>query len=302
LLLLLASEPVVAAEPASFRDCDTCPVMIVVPAGSFVMGAPTGLENEIPWERQVDGARLMWESPEVPVTFRSSFALGKFEITRDQFAAFVRETGFVTKPGCVVWAGGFNRTPDKSWSDPGIAQTGDHPVACIDRTEAEAYAAWLSRKTGRRYYIPAEAQLEYASRAGARTLYPWGDKVEDVCRYANVADATLAAKHTGRAAVSCTDGHLYTAPVGSFAANPWGFHDLTGNVWEWGADCWYPSHIHKTQDGGPAAKGYCEEAPLRGGAYGTGPMFLRSSSRGGPDEISGTHQSWIGFRLAADVR
>ena len=300
---LIAASPAWSQAPKAeptFRDCLECPEMVVVPPGSFVFGAPGSRVDELAWDRPIDGARILWESPDVRVTFARSFALGKTAVSRAQFAAFVRETGFQTKPGCILWTGDWVRTADKSWSDPGIPQTDAHPVVCVDREEAMAYVAWLSGKTGRRYSLPSEAMFEYASRAGGASAYPWGDTLADACRYANVADATLHGAHPARAAIDCDDRALYTAPVGSYAANRWGLHDMTGNVWQWVADCWNPSHATANPDGSAVKTGFCAESPLRGGAYGTGPLFLRSSARGGPDKVSGTHQSWIGFRVAID--
>jgi formylglycine-generating enzyme required for sulfatase activity len=288
-------------DPNYFRDCARCPEMRIAPAGSFVMGAPAALVNEVPWERQIDGARVLWESPEKNVTFTKPFAIGVFEVTRDQYREFVRATNRQTPPGCVVWAGDWDRSANgKTWADAGIPQSDDHPAVCVSKEDAEAYAAWLTQMTGRKYALPTEAEWEYALRAGGRTRHPWGDKAEDACAHANLADATLKAKHPARASHACDDTYLYTSPVGMRKGNAWGLHDMAGNAWEWVADCWTPKHDTLPADGSAVTKGFCAESPLRGGAYGTGPLFTRSSSRGGPDKRT-TRQSWIGFRVAAEV-
>jgi formylglycine-generating enzyme required for sulfatase activity len=273
--------------------------MRIVPAGRFTMGAPADLVNRLPWTSQIDGARLLWESPEVAVTIAKPFALGVFEVTRDQFEAFVTATNHQIAPGCTVWAGNWNRENAYTWTDPGIPHRGDHPVVCIDWHDAHAYAAWLTRIAGREYRLPSEAEWEYAYRAGTQSTYWWGEDGSQACEFGNVSDATLAAQHPARAALSCDDGALYTAPVGMRKPNPWGFYDMLGNAWEWVADCWTTSHATLPADGSPVTKGFCEESPLRGGAYGTGPLFTRASARGGPDDRKDTRQSWIGFRVAA---
>lgn len=288
------------------RDCAVCPEMKTIPAGTFTMGASADLVNTLPWTRSIEGARILWESPEVKVTIAKPFLLGVFEVTQHQYGEFVKATNRAPdqggEPNCVVWAGDWDRSANgKTWADPGIPQETDHPVVCVSRKDAEAYAAWLTEMTGRPYFLPTEAQWEYASRAGSTTDYPWGENGDESCRYANVSDATLAAAHPARASQACDDTYLYTAPVGMRAPNAWGLHDMIGNVWEWVADCWTPNHDALPTDGSPVTDGFCGESPLRGGAYGTGPLFTRSSVRGGPDPLT-ARQSWIGFRVAAEAR
>lgn len=288
--------------PAGFiRDCAVCPELKVIPAGSFTMGAPADQVNTLPWTRQISGARILWESPQKTITIAKPFALGVFEVTQDQFSEFVSATGHQPLPHCVVWAGDWDTSDNgKSWADPGIPQTADHPVVCVSKNDALAYVAWLTEITGRRYALPTEAQWEYASRAGSTTPYPWGEHGTDACMHGNVADATLGASHPARAHQSCDDSYLYTAPAGMHLPNGFGLYDMIGNAWEWVADCWTPNHDALPSDGSAVSTGFCDESPLRGGAYGTGPLFTRSSTRGGPDKHD-VRQSWIGFRVAAEV-
>lgn len=287
--------------PGVFRDCAMCPEMKMLPTGTFTMGASADQVSTLPWQRGISGARILWESPEKTVTFTQPFALGRFEVTRDQYGEFVRATNHQTTPHCVVWAGDWDTSDNgKTWADAGIPQSGDHPVVCVSKNDAEAYVVWLTKITGRPYTLPTEAQWEYASRAGSTTPYPWGEDGTEACTYGNIADATLAAAHPARASQSCDDTYLYTAPAGLHQPNAWGLYDMIGNAWEWVADCWTPNHDAVPDDGSAVSTGFCDESPLRGGAYGTGPLFTRSSTRGGPDKHD-VRQSWIGFRVAADV-
>jgi formylglycine-generating enzyme len=287
------------ADPTVFRDCADCPEMKIVPEGTFMMGAPESLVNEVAWSTDIERQRLTWETPRMPVTIAQPFALGVFEITRDQFEAFMKATKRDIKPGCVLWKGDWIRSPDQTWDKNDLNQRGDHPVVCVDWIDAQAYADWLTIKTGRTYYLPSNAQWEYAYRAGTTTPYFWGTDPEGICAYGNVADSTVSAKHAGRPSFTCTDSFLYTSPVGMKKPNPWGLYDMTGNAWEWIADCWVTDNKATPKDGGAILSGDCTHAPLRGGAYGTGPKFTRSSSRGGPDPRTGARQGWIGFRVAA---
>lgn len=288
--------------PGVFRDCAQCPEMKMLPAGTFTMGAPADQVNTLPWTRQISGARILWESPEKKITFTKPFAIGRFEVTRDQYAEFIKATRHKTSPHCVVWAGDWDTSANgKTWADAGIPQANDHPVVCVSKRDAEAYVTWLSDITGRSYALPTEAQWEYASRAGGSTQYPWGDDGNEVCTYGNIADATMAAAHPARASQTCDDTNLYTAPAGMYQPNAWGLYDMIGNAWEWVADCWTPNHGARPTDGTAASTGFCDQSPLRGGAYGTGPLFTRSSVRGGPDKHD-VRQSWIGFRVAAQSK
>jgi len=286
-------------DPTIFRDCADCPEMKIVPAGSFVMGTDASIVDQVKWSTDIERQRLTWETPRMSVTIAQPFALGVFEITRDQFEVFIKATGRKIEPGCTIWKGDWIRSKDQTWDKNDLEQRGDHPVVCIDWIDAQAYADWLTIKTGRTYYLPGNAQWEYAYRAGSTTPYFWGNDPEGICDYGNVADAGLSAKHKDRPAFACTDGFVYSAPVGMKKPNPWGFYDMTGNVWEWIADCWVTDNKAQAPDGAAIQAGDCKQAPLRGGAYGTGPKFTRSSSRGGPDPRIGARQGWIGFRVAA---
>jgi formylglycine-generating enzyme required for sulfatase activity len=135
----------------TFRECEDCPEMVVVPAGSFTMGSLAG-ENM----REKD------EGPQHVVTINRSFAVGKLHVIVNQFAAFVKETGYQASTTCDKWLSGDSR--DGSWRDPGFAQEGSHPVVCVKWDDANAYAKWLAKQTGKPYRLLSEAEWEYAAR------------------------------------------------------------------------------------------------------------------------------------------
>ncbi len=245
---------------APFRDCADCPELVKLPAGRFEMGtpyrAPEGwLDNEFP---------LRW------VEVRE-FAIGRFELTRGQFAAFVRESGHQPAVGClVVNASGTDTTlqveASRGWTDPGYVQGDDHPVTCLTRNDATAYLAWLSRKTGQRYRLPSEAEWEYAARGRSENRRPWVRDEARACEFANLRDARfqLAFRTTGNA---CDDGHAHTAPVGRYKANAWGLHDMVGNVSEMVDDCWRPDHNGAAADATPFRREGCTQHVQRGGHW-----------------------------------
>jgi formylglycine-generating enzyme required for sulfatase activity len=236
-----------------FRECEKCPEMVVVPAGSFTMGSPAS-----------EAGRSYNEGPQHSVTIAKPFAAGKFHVTVDQFAAFVAETGYDAGGWkCSVWisSGGRENWVDlegSSWRNPGFAQTGSHPAICLNWNDAKAYVAWLSGKTGRSYRLLTEAEWEYAARAGTSTGYFFGDDAKDLCRYGNGADPDLSVPPILRAKVfPCSDGYAYTAPVGAFSPNGFGLYDVHGNAWQWLEDCWHGSYSGAPADGSAWRSGDC---------------------------------------------
>jgi formylglycine-generating enzyme required for sulfatase activity len=231
----------------------------------------------------------------------SAFALGKYEITRGQFAAFVKQSKYNTGDNCWMLAGGkFESRSGRNWRDLGFLQNDKHPVACINWNDAQAYAKWLSRKTGAHYRLPSEAEWEYAARADTVTARYWGNDPDKACKYANAADKTAQAQ-VGAASWSahnCTDGFAYTAPVGSLKANKFGLYDTLGNLWEWTEDGYHDSYSGAPTNGN-AWQSDGKKRVLRGGSWNNGPSRVRSAKRG--RENPATRFSNIGFRLARTV-
>jgi formylglycine-generating enzyme required for sulfatase activity len=270
-----------------FKDCENCPEMVVIPAGTFTMGSP-----------QSEKERLDTEGPQHSVTISATFAVAKFAVTRGQFAAFVKDTGYDAGSKCWTLENGkVDWRSSRSWRNPGFGQDDTHPVVCLSWNDAKAYVAWLSRKTGQGYRLLTEAEFEYANRAGTTTRYSFGDDESGLCGNANGFDQT--AKKSVAATLSgapCSDGYAYTAPVGSFAANDFGLYDMSGNAWEWTEDCWHESYAGAPKDGSAWTSGSCEYRVRRGGDWLDGPWFLRAANRhGGRPDL---RDDAVGFRVA----
>jgi len=154
--------------------CKDCPEMVSIPAGSFMMGSPDGEDD-----------RNAREGPQTKMNIRA-FSLGKYPVTRGQFAEFIQATGYQPARKCfaAVGNGKFDETSDANWKDPSFRQTDGDPVVCVNWEDAMAYVEWLSQATGKHYRLPSEAEWEYAARAGTTTSRIWGDDADDACDYA----------------------------------------------------------------------------------------------------------------------
>jgi formylglycine-generating enzyme required for sulfatase activity len=241
-----------------------------------------------------------WEKPQHRVNVRS-FMLGKYEVTVGEFARFVNETGHRIDGGCNVWNGTkWDVDASKNWRSPGFGQGDRHPVACVSWDDAKAYTAWLSRKTGKGYRLASEAEWEYAARARTSTARHWGKDGNQGCGYANVADQTTRSQVQGITwGTTCSDGHAYTSPVGSFRTNAFGLHDMIGNVWEWTEDCWNENYSGAPTDGSSWQTGNCLIRVLRGGSWGDDPWGARSAGR---NLVTSDDRNYlIGFRVARSL-
>ena len=273
----------------AFKDCADCPEMLVIPAGNFQMGSPS-----------YEAGRQENEGPTHPVAINRSFALGKTHITRGQFAAFVSASGYDVGSKCYSFDGGkWEERQGRNWRDPGFPQQDSHPAVCINWNDAKAYAEWLSRKTGKSYRLPSEAEWEYAARAGTTTARYWGDSPDQACGYANVGDLTLKSQVAGVTweTHNCSDGFAFTAPAASFKPNAFGLHDMIGNAWEWTEDCWNANYNGAPNDGSAWTTGQCSVGRvLRGGSWINSPRNARSANRLRND--SSVRGDGFGFRLA----
>jgi formylglycine-generating enzyme required for sulfatase activity len=272
----------------SFKDCENCPDMVTLASGEFMMGSPEGERG-----RQDD------EGTPRRVTIPKGFAIGKFEVTVDQFSAFVADTGITAGNHCkAIVADRVPATwgpPEGSFRQPGFDVEGSQPVVCISWHEAQAYAAWLRRRTGKPYRLPTEAEWEYAARAGTSTSYSFGDDETALCAYARFADlSSRFGWHDG-----CRSGApaVGPRPVGSLKPNPWGLFDMHGNAWEWVEDCWTPTASEIPVDGSAFARpGNCEMGVTRGGSFAAGSRRVRSAIR--QPTPTAMHNYNNGFRVA----
>ncbi|MDX2143492.1 MAG: formylglycine-generating enzyme family protein [Rhodospirillaceae bacterium] len=280
--------------------------MILVPAGQFVMGSP-----------DTEAGRETNEGPQRSVTIAKPFALAKYETTVGEFAAFVRETGYVASNTCPLWQG--TRTvpmPGTNWKNHPFAKSDSHPVLCVSREDTDAYVAWLAAKTGQKYRLPSEAEWEYAAREGGQRPNETGVNGNGLCRVGNVADAALKKEvpEWPSPVVDCDDGFgRATAPVGSFAPNAFGLYDMQGNVWEFTQDCYADTYADAPTDGSAHVVTDCKRRTVRGGGWLNGPGLTqgmtgdikgdgehRPANRG--RNSPGAHFDSMGFRVARDAR
>jgi formylglycine-generating enzyme required for sulfatase activity len=285
------------APGAVFRDCDDCPEMVVLPAGTFVMGTPSAIRRSGVASAELDA--IVMELPR-------AFALGRHEVTRRQYAAFIVKSGHEPRAGCRTWdpaLGRFSENPRRSWRDPATPETpaDAHPVTCVSFIDAQAYVQWLSRETGSRYRLPSEAEWEYAARAGSTSLLPWGDDADAGCDQSNTYDLTAAAAlHLGWANAGCRDGYADVAPAGQFAANAFGLYDVIGNVREWVQDCATASYVGRPRDARAWEwLGGCRQRVQRGGSWLSPPDEARSAARFAAAAEERADDA--GFRVAMDV-
>ncbi len=279
-----------------FRDgsargapCPLCPEMVVVPAGRFTMGSPLDEKGRFPNE-----------GPPHDVVIASAFALSRFPVTRGEFATFVHEARYQMDPGCSIsdlktrWELSFSRA--HSWNSPGFAQDDRHPVVCASWNDADAYASWLSTRTGKRYRLPTEAEREYAARAGTVTQYYFGDLDRDYCRYGNGADLSAKTEFPNWDVLPCDDRFAYTSPVGTFLPNAFGLYDMLGNIWQWVEDCYHENYDDAPVDGSAWLSERCTQRGVRGGSWLTVPRQRRIAARGSFAVAARLYHT--GFRLA----
>lgn len=258
-----SNKPVQAGR--SFRDCDACPEMVEIPTGTFMMGS---LE-EHGWSQ---------ERPIHEVTIEKRYAIGKYEVTFDEWDA------------CVADGGCDGYSPD----DNGWGR-GRQPVISISLDDAHSYVDWLAEKTGEDYRLPSEAEWEYAARAGTDTLFWWGDEIGVNNAACNRCGSEWDTKQP--------------APVGTFKPNPFGLYDVVGNVTEWVEDCASDGYENTPTDG--SANLECTGANsrlnvMRGGGFSIGETETlkrpeRSSARLFNIAMDRTFGNSNGFRVAKSL-
>jgi len=257
---LSAAEECALKSKDTFKECEKCPELVVVPAGSFTMGSPA-----------TEVGRLDNEGPQHLVTFKRQFAVGKFAVTFDEWDACVADGG----------CNGY-RPGDRGW------HRGRQPAINVSWNDAKSYAAWLSKKTAKTYRLLSESEREYAARAATTTPFWWGSSI-----------STKQANYDGSYAYGSGAKGEYrgkTMPVDAFAPNPWGLYQVHGNAYDWVEDCYHDNYMGASSDGSAWISGDCNIRVLRGGSWDYYPQYLRSAHRAGlnPD-VRGI---LYGFRVA----
>ncbi len=269
-----------------FQDCDECPVMVEVPTGSFIMGAP-------PTEAVLYNHDALPEGPPHRVEINYPLAVGIYEVTHRQFAQFVTETGYdpSSEPDlrgirneCFTYEGSWRHRSGRGWENPGFSSPDNYPVVCVGRNDIQAYVRWLANKTGRPYRLLSESEWEYVARAGTTTPYHFGDTI------------------THDKAKFWRGGTFSPTQVGSYPSNDFGLYDVSGNVWEWVEDCYNRDYVGAPADGSAWGSGDCSNRMIRGGSWALGPLpnhvgGMRSAAR----HAFNYRSSQIGFRVALDL-
>ena len=261
--------------------------MTVLPVGRFKQGAAAAQSGSTSFEKP-----LHW------VNIAQPFAMSTNAVTVNEFQQFIAATGRDMQ-GCDIYDGGWTHRIKNSWKNPGFPQSGVHPVTCASWSDAQAYAQWISAKTGHRYRLPSASEWEFAARAGGEAVQPWNSNGSDACANANVADQSAAHRYPGWSVFGCRDGYVYTAPVGSFKANSFGLNDMLGNVLQWTQDCWNANYAGAPIDGSARLDGNCAERELRGGSWFSTPAYVRANYRN--HFAVGYRASSVGIRLVRDI-
>jgi len=276
------------------------PEMVVMPAGSFMMGSPEDEED-----------RMSNEGPQHRVSFDRGFAVARTEVSVGEFADFVRATGYRTDAEISgasrvydLETGRMDEREDIDWrlDYAGTEAEPNLPVIHVSWRDANAYAQWLSQETGRSYRLLSEAEFEYALRGGTQTPYWWGegsppeDEMENVTGDRDVSPTgarwNVAFRRYG-------DGFWGPATVGSLMRNPFGLNDMGGNVMEWVDDCWHDSFVRAPDDGSSWVNPGCDRRVIKGASWSSTPAMSRSAFRISSSTTSTDMR--VGFRVARDL-
>lgn len=275
------------------------PEMVVLPMGSFRMGSP---------DRERD--RRPNEGPQFEVRFARAFALSRTEVTVEQFRLFVQATRYQTDAERTGTSSTYSEDSGRmdaqrriTWQNDyaGNRAENDHPVVHVSWNDANAYAQWLAQSTGMRYRMPSEAEFEYALRAGSTTVYWWGDGNPDrvVENLTGDGERSPSRRSWSNVFPNYDDGHWGPGPVRSYPPNPFGLHDMNGNVSEWVDDCWHDTYVRAPTDGRSWVNPGCERRVIRGASWASAPDQARSAFRlNAPADTRGAR---VGFRVAREL-
>lgn len=275
------------------------PQVVVLPHGGFMMGALPG-----------DDDAEANESPRHAVRFERGFAMGVREVSVGEFRRFVDATGYqaraVRRGFSMAYderTGNFLRRSNVDWRSDYVGRpAGDTmPVLHVSAKDAQAYVDWLSAQSGNRYRLPSEAEFEYAYRNGTAARYPWGEGTppQGAGNMTGALDRSPGGRAWGNAFDGYEDGYWGPSPVGSFEPNPWGVHDLAGNISEWMADCWHDNYRRAPKDGSAWVNPGCRNQVIRGGSWASSPAQTRTSWRA-LAQVDTTNAR-LGFRVVREL-
>jgi formylglycine-generating enzyme required for sulfatase activity len=276
------------------------------------------LQKDYPLAEQYRLDNLSDEAPAHTVRITQPFYMGATEVTVGQFRQFVAQSGYVPE-SIADGTGGYGYNPQYdaskskrgdafegrdmrySWQNPGFAQTDTHPVVNVTWGDAQAMAAWLSKKDGRNYHLPTEAQWEYAARGGTTTRYHCGDDPQCLLKVANTFDASAKPfwPQFAANALGGDDGYPFTAPVASFAPNGFGLYDMHGNAWEWTQDWYGEDYYAMSPVDDPKGPDDGQVYVRRGGSWHTWSLYARSTYRNW--NTPQTRYTLVGMRLVMDA-
>jgi formylglycine-generating enzyme required for sulfatase activity len=269
---LIAAGFATDAVAEEFQDCANCPVMVELPAGTHTRS-------------------LFAEAPQQEVTV-GAFAIGKYEVTVAEFAAFVEATGRETPPGCRLFrVMGPVDDPEATWQRPGRDMPDNAPALCVTWDDALAYAEWLSAEAGETYRLPTEAEWDYAAHAGAENNLSYFIRASLGRQEANCHDCA-GFDMMGR------EDLLFALPVDTFGPNDFGLHVMFGNAAEWVADCYNATFQGAPTDGTAWLEGDCSRRIARGGGWHT---FWNELAASRPETDPATRDNAIGFRVVRDL-
>ena len=270
-----------------------------VPAGCYLMGQ-TGTEKQYLIKEVGEEKYKKWYERELPrhEVCVDGFWMAETEVTRGQFRQFINQTGYKTDADKQGKAYIFNKETDWKWKEmpgynwekTGYSQTDTHPAVCVSWNDANAFVKWLSKRAGRDFALPTEAQWEYAARGGTDFMRFWGTTDSVACKYANVAD-----KDNWNPSFPCSDGYKFTSPVGKYDPNPFGLYDMLGNVWEWCEDVYDKNAYSKHNRNNPVVTTGGSSRVYRGGSWRNDARSVRAGNR--CRDSAGNRGSYVGFRL-----
>ncbi len=292
--ILAVSFMAASAFADTFQECPSCPPMVAIPAGKFLMGSPAH-----------EAGRFDSEGPQHAVTVKA-FALGQYDVTSEEFLAFLRASRYQPKACNPLLGLGWKVEGRDLAYPPSQDEPPRWPAVCLSWKDANAYIDWLNAQVKAAhpvlasskgpYRLPSEAEWEYAARAGSNSARWWGEEI-------GVDNANC------NGCGSQWDDSVL-APVDAFKPNPFGLYGVLGNAWQWTADCWHPSYAGAPIDGsvwngspGDSQANDCARHVMRGGAWNNVPIFIRSASRNGAasDSTDYDYSSLAGFRVARDL-